>query len=208
MLVGVLLGALFLCLTLDALIWHPAEYPFVLAIMAVLLGLFALLVMIPQSISMMITPRTFMVADSDGITLHHYGGSTKIDRDENGKMYIERKKGRMITIPWIHVLSFSRDRSTLGRSSSHGTTSAKSKCLHIAIAPSVNLDGFTTKGLIATDSAIDTNALSSGEYAQLTVGELDDNKCTHCWILARFLPGGIEHAIQVLEGMKDRYATG
>jgi len=209
MLAGVVLGGLFSCLMLDALFWRPSEYdPIVFAIMAVLLGLFGLLVMIPQSIRMMIFPRTFMIADSDGITLHHYGGSTTIDRDDSGKMYFERKRGGTITIPWNHVMSLSQDRSALGRDSMPGRPAARSKCLRITIAPSVNLDHFTTKGLIEAGSALDTSTLSPSEYAWLSAEELEHDKYAHCWILGRFLPGGIDHAIQVLEEMKSKYARG
>ena len=207
MLVGVVLGGLFSCLMLDALFWHPAKYSGVFVI-PVLLGLFGLLVMIPQSIRMMIFPRSFMIADGDGITLHHYGGSTKIDRDDSGKIYIERKKGRTITIPWHHVLSFSKDRSTLGRDSMPGRPAARSKCLRITIDPSVNLDRFTTKGVIATDSAFDTSTLSPSAYARRSAEELERDKYAFCCILGRFLPEGIDHAIQILEGMKCKYARG
>jgi hypothetical protein len=212
---GIPFGGLFVGIgvyvLLEAFYWSPAKYSgpeMVLVVAMALLGLFGLLVMIPQSIRMMISPRTFMIADSDGITLHHYGGSTTIDRDDSGKIYIERKRGRTITIPWNHVLSFSKDRSTLGKTSMPGRPAAKSQCLHITIDPSVNLDRFTTKGLIATDSAFDTSTLSPSAYARRSAEELERDKYAFCCILGRFLPEGIDHAIQILEGMKCKYARG
>lgn len=212
---GIPFGGFFVWLAvyvlLEAFYRNPAKHSgpeMILVVGMVLLGLFGLLVMIPQSIGMMIKPRIFMVANSDGITLHQYGGSTKIDRDDSGKIYIERKKGRTITIPWNHVLSFSNDRSTLGRISMPGHPAAKSKCLHITIDPSVNLDRFTTKGLIGADSALDANGLSRNARSRLTAEEREQYQYAQCCILARFLPGGIEHAIKVLEEMKDKYARG
>jgi hypothetical protein len=204
---GIPFGGLFACLMLDALVWHPARYSgsWVAVVVPVLLGLFGLLVMIPQSISMMITPRIFMVADSNGITLRHYRGSTTIDRDHRGKIYVEKKKGGTITIPWDQVLSFSRDRSSLGDTGMPGKPPAKSKCLRITIDPSVDLSEFTTKGLIHALSAFDANTLSRSARASHSAEELENYKYAQCCILARFLPGGIEHAIQVLEEMKKKY---
>ena len=212
---GIPFGGFFVWLAvyvlLEAFYRNPAKHSgpeMILVVGMVLLGLFGLLVMIPKSIGMLIKPRIFMVANSDGITLHQYGGSTKIDRDDSGKIFIERKKGRIITIPWNHVLSFSKDRSTLGRDSMPGRPAARSKCLRITIDPSVNLDRFTTKGLIATDSAFDTSTLSPSAYARRNAEELERDKYAFCCILGRFLPEGIDHAIQILEGMKSKYARG
>ena len=212
---GIPFGGFFVWLAvyvlLEAFYRNPAKHSgpeMIFVVGMVLLGLFGLLVMIPQSIGMMIKPRIFMVANSDGITLHQYGGSTKIDRDDSGKIFIERKKGRIITIPWNHVLSFSKDRSTLGRDSMPGRPAARSKCLRITIDPSVNLDRFTTKGLIATDSAFDTSTLSPSAYARRSAEELERDKYAFCCILGRFLPEGIDHAIRILEEMKSQYARG
>ena len=208
MVIGLLFGLFSLWALCDSVFLHRARWnaddPVAIILLSLLFGILALL-LIPNCIKMMIKPRVYMVADATGITLHAYKTSRTIDKDTNGRIRMTTEKNPTTTFGWDQVLSFSEDRSSLGRLSMPGKPAAVSKCLRITISPSVDLDGFTCKGLIGADSALDADALSRSEYSRLTAEELKQYECAECCIAARFLPGGIDHAIDVLQEMKEKY---
>ena len=208
MLICLAVGLLTLWGLCDALFLHrvfkTAGDPVGTTLLLLFFGTMTLL-FVPNSIKMLIRPRTYMVADAAGVALHAYRRLTAINRDSDGRIRITREKNPSTMFDWSKVISFSEDRSTLGRDSTPGKPAPKSRCLRIRIDPSVDLDGFTCKGVIGADPAFDVSTLSRRAHSRLTAEELEQYKYAQCCITARFLPGGIDHAIQVLQEMKDAY---
>ena len=177
------------------------------------------LLLLVFAVKTFVSPKTFLKADFNGITI--FAGNIKVEIGSNPSKK-SPQKGDACLIPWNQIRKIGKGKMRTGTHTAKGTgystdalggtitVGAKhrqifTEALQVLCDRSVKLEGFETFGTSVTWNGYtedDLRLMDKRDREGLT----DESLCSGFLLRHSCLNGGLNHAITVLEAMRNQYS--